>query len=448
MVGGRWSTGQESDTHQNSDSDGFAWKTSEWSLAPDTLALLRHSRPFESDSSSFAAALEGGGCTDDSSPWCGGSGGDGGRRGDYFRGRQTCSASGCLANVRSSSSTTTDLCALHRRACSGVRVAHDTVRWCYRCKSTHSLGSRAAQHDDEAGDFSLHAHRLHPEERLCRLAGGKKAGFCEFSSSRSARAVRGGGRVAASPSRIASLLRRVGGGGEWKDVGEARSFEISADAEPASLAGSSAAAEDQTSTPWSLVKRVTNRGNDDDAAKEDDEELLASVACAMLPGSTRLMVAARTLQLGSKPTVRGIAASLPAAGVMGTSVVTVSTFDEDPDYANLARVGTKRIDENLIGLAQGWSLTCDTRTKEVLSAPSRLNPMPPWIKMSPFAVAGEPFTISGFKGSERVHIFGQKMLPVSIQVQPQGGAIRVTVPSAAPGEAVHKLRIQLTTHSA
>jgi hypothetical protein len=98
-------------------------------------------------------------------------------------------------------------------------------------------------------------------------------------------------------------------------------------------------------------------------------------------------------------------------------------YNEDPDFASLARVGTKRIDENLIGLAQGWSLTCDTRTKELLQKPSRLNPVPPWIKMSPFAVAGEPFTIAGFRGNERVHIFGQKMKPVSIQVQPQAGLL-------------------------
>jgi hypothetical protein len=340
---------------RNSDTTGFAWDTSEWSLAPDTLELLRHSRPFESDPSSLTSLLEGGGCTD-TSPWRGGGGGggDGGSTTtslDFdFRGRSqqktwACSAVGCLQSAsRSCSSSSTALCALHRRVRSSVRVAHDTVRWCARCKRAHSLG-RAAQHDDDAEDYTHHAPH-HPQQ-FCRF---EKASFCspgmKTSSRSDARAVRGGGGgavnalgAASFPSQLASLLRRVGaGGGDWKAVGEARSFEVSVDAAPASLAVSvSSAEETSTSTAWSLVKRITTRTNrhDDDTNRrdddgEEDEELLASVACAMLPGSTRLLIAARTLRgLGSAaPSVLDVAASLPAAGVMGTSIVTVSTFDE------------------------------------------------------------------------------------------------------------------------
>ena len=408
--------------------DYFAWSTSEWSLAADTFELLRYSKPFdETASNETAATAAADRCSIDTSSSRDGeepvekTNKDGRVR--YVRGRgrvHKCSAGGCPTRVRQS--------------CSGV--------------------SEFVRRDDDLHGGAC--HHPHPHLGVNHSLWGKKDLFkrraissvCDLQAPRRSHHL--------SVDAKAHKDWCPPGYNRWSSVFETRSLEISVDAEPATLLASR-----ERSPVWNLVKRVTTlrchrvRGDgdfseplslrsiygeveetEDVEGEEEEAELLSSVACAMLPGSTRFLVSAhsRCPGLGLQPTLMDIVSSLPKEGVMGRNIVTVSTFDEDPDFAHVARHSADgRIDKNLIGLAQGWTVTVDTKLGHPCGEPHRLCPMPPGLDMCPIAVMGKPFVITGLKGHERVHIFGQKMKPASLAVSASGGSIRFLVPMKYDG---------------
>ena len=67
-------------------------------------------------------------------------------------------------------------------------------------------------------------------------------------------------------------------------------------------------------------------------------------------------------------------------------------------------------------------------TGRLVSQPAALHPWPEGVHVSSIAVIGVPFYIRGLSGNERVHVFGQRMKPVSLVTPVDCGSLRVTVP--------------------
>jgi len=144
---------------------GFAWKTSEWALTPDTFDVTHddavvtcgpavparggyradafddRSTPTDSDDGSLGS---GSGCASvsgDSASGRQGKAAKSKRPASSPRPPRLCDAEGCQARVLNRTQGEIVLCPLHRRDTSGVVVAASAspVRWCCFCKKVHEL---------------------------------------------------------------------------------------------------------------------------------------------------------------------------------------------------------------------------------------------------------------------------------------------------------------------
>jgi hypothetical protein len=221
----------------------------------------------------------------------------------------------------------------------------------------------------------------------------------------------------------------------FMDLGEVRSLLDGKDAEPMfDTSDISASAGYQTSDhsheDANLSAPAATRGWFD------------ALAASMLPGSTRVICTSRAGVLdsgadrerSSPPDAEVFARSMPPGGALGRRTATVTAHPN-------VRVGAGWIKDGDADRARSDSVTvarsevpgdCATLTRS-----SRVTPFPSYVSVPPIAALGDAIEISGLRGGERVHVFGQYAQPFSF-LAPRGGivtSVRVSPPPLRVGAA-------------
>ena len=221
----------------------------------------------------------------------------------------------------------------------------------------------------------------------------------------------------------------------FMDLGEVRSLLDGNDAEPTfDTSDISASAGYQTSDhsheDANLSAPAATRGWFD------------ALAASMLPGSTRVICTSRAGVLdsgadrerSSPPDAEVFARSMPPGGVLGRRTATVTAHPNVRVGAGWIKDGNfdrPRSDSVVVACSE---VPGDSHT---LTRSSRVTPFPSYVSVPPIAALGDAIEISGLRGGERVHVFGQYAQPFSF-LAPRGGivtSVRVSPPPLRVGAA-------------
>ena len=221
----------------------------------------------------------------------------------------------------------------------------------------------------------------------------------------------------------------------FMDLGEVRSLLDGNDAEPTfDTSDISASAGYQTSDhsheDANLSAPAATRGWFD------------ALAASMLPGSTRVICTSRAGVLdsgadrerSSPPDAEVFARSMPPGGALGRRTATVTAHPNVRVGAGWIKDGDfdrPRSDSVVVARSE---VPGDSHT---LTRSSRVTPFPSYVSVPPIAALGDAIEISGLRGGERVHVFGQYAQPFSF-LAPRGGivtSVRVSPPPLRVGAA-------------
>ena len=127
-----------------------------------------------------------------------------------------------------------------------------------------------------------------------------------------------------------------------------------------------------------------------------------------------------------------VARALTSLDVLGQREAVVSVYSE---------CGVDSLGRN-VSLMRGQTARVDTSTGNVLTTPRQLNPAPPSVTLAPVAVLppladshrDDSLSIRGLLGGERVHVFGQKMKPMSFITPQNAKNISINLPSVGVSE--------------
>ena len=247
----------------------------------------------------------------------------------------------------------------------------------------------------------------------------------------------------------------------FMDLGEVRSLLDGNDAEPTFESDISASAgyrtSDHSHEDANLSASAASRGWFD------------ALAASMLPGSTRVICTSRAGVLdsgadrerasgdarGSQPRLPGsvprrfpfgfcsrahpdaeaFARSMPPGGALGRRTASVTAHPDVRVGAGWIKDGDAdrpRSDSVVVAYEQIVPGDFFPPTRS-----SRVTPFPSYVRVSPIAALGDAIEITGLRGGERVHVFGQYAQPFSF-FAPRGGrvtSVRVSPPPLRVGAA-------------